>query len=214
MSEIPIITEDCDSYVSTSSSDDIPGKLNATLIELQTSGGLANCDIKAMYSDGEVTLQGTFGTLEQQQNVFSALQQIEGVKKINHTTQVADVGSNPSPRQTISQLSASGSLQNNQWKIIRAETGFAIWIIGWICFFINIFTLGLAVPFTTVMYYQQWASNVMIDGRRLRFTGTAGGLLGVWLSTLILSIITLGLYWIFIGKGNVARWVDSNLSWA
>ena len=198
----------------TPSTHDIPGKINDKLVELQTSGGLANCDIKATYSDGEVTLRGTFGTLEQQQNVFSALQQIEGIKKINHTTQVADVGSNPSPRQTTSQHSASGAIEKNQWKIVRAETGFGLWLLSVIFWFVNRLSLGLLVPYTTVMYYQQWASNVIIDGRRLRFTGTAGSLLGVWLSTLILSIITLGLYWIFIGKGNVARWVDSNLSWA
>lgn len=203
MNEITIITENCDSYVSDASSDDIPSKLNATLMGLQASGGLANCNIKASYLDEEISLEGTFGTIQQQQNVFSALQQIQGVKKINHTTQVTGVGSNPSPTN-----------QNNQWKIVRADTGFGIWIIGVICFFINLFTLGLAVPFTTVMYYQQWASNVMIDGRRLRFTGTAGSLFGVWISTFILSFITFGLYWIFIGKSNVARWVDANLSWA
>lgn len=186
-----------------SDANNISGKINSILSQIQASGGLANCDIKAMFTDGEITLQGSFETLAQQQNVFDNLQQIEGVSRIINNTQVINPTINQSPTN-----------QNNQWKIVRAETGFALWFLGLIFWFVNRLTLGLAVPFTTVMYYQQWASNVRIDGRRVRFVGTAGSLMGVWISTLILSIITFGLYWIFIGKANVARWIDSNLAWA
>ena len=67
---------------------------------------------------------------------------------------------------------------------------------------------------TTVMYYNAWANNALIDGKKIKFTGNAGSFFMVWLKTLLLSLLTLGLYWIFVGKKNTARWVDSNLAWA
>ena len=79
---------------------------------------------------------------------------------------------------------------------------------------LNVCTLMLAVPWTKTMYYTKWASKVEIDGKNLRFTGNAGSFFGVWLKTLALSTVTLSLYYWFIGRKNVARWVDSNIEWA
>ena len=82
------------------------------------------------------------------------------------------------------------------------------------CFLLNGVTLFIAVPWTSVMYYNAWAQNVDIDGRSLKFTGDAGSFFMVWLKTLVLSVLTLSLYYLFSGRKNVARWVDSNLEWA
>jgi len=186
---------------------DISNEVSSVLSGLQASGALIKSNIKASVSGSTVSIDGTFVTKEQQQHVFKSLQEIKGVSKINHTTKVeADY---LSAKPYINDVN-----QKNQWCVIRAESGFALWILGWIFWFVNRMTLGLAYPFTTVAYYQQWASNVKIDGRRLKFTGTAGNLFGVWISTFILSVLTLGLYWIFIGKGNMARWIDNHLMWA
>lgn len=100
------------------------------------------------------------------------------------------------------------------WKIMMAESGLGMFFLRFALLLVNLFTLFLAYPWTCAAYYSAWARNVEIDGRRIRFTGNAGSFFIVWLKTLLLSTITLGLYWIFIGKKNTARWVDSNLSWA
>tara|TARA_B100001113_G_C21078980_1_gene609016 strand:+ start:685 stop:1434 length:750 start_codon:yes stop_codon:yes gene_type:complete len=189
------------------SAANISNEVTSVLSGLQASGALIKANIKASVSGSTVSVDGTFVTKEQQQHVFKSLQEIRGVSKINHTTKVeADY---LSAKPYINDVN-----QKNQWCVIRAESGFALWILGWIFWIVNRMTLGLAYPFTTVAYYQQWASNVKIDGRRLKFTGTAGNLFGVWISTFILSVLTLGLYWIFIGKGNMARWIDNHLTWA
>ena len=103
---------------------------------------------------------------------------------------------------------------SGNWKILMAESGIGMFFLRIGLFMINLITLFLAVPWTTVMYYNAWANNALIDGRRIKFTGNAGSFFMVWLKTLFLSSITLGLYWIFVGKKNTARWVDSNLTWA
>ena len=95
-----------------------------------------------------------------------------------------------------------------------AESGIGMFFLRIGLFIINLITLFLAVPWTTVMDYNAWANNALIDGRRIKFTGNAGSFFMVWLKTLLLSVITFGLYWIFVGKKNTARWVDSNLAWA
>ena len=100
------------------------------------------------------------------------------------------------------------------WKILMAEAGIDMFFLRWGLRLIAGMTLFLAVPWTTVMYYNAWSQKVSIDGKSLKFTGDAGGFFMVWLKTLALSTITLTLYWWLRGRKNKARWVDSNLSWA
>ena len=100
------------------------------------------------------------------------------------------------------------------WKILMAESGLNMFMMRIMCLFFNILTLFLAVPWTTTIYYHAWASNVQIDGKKLRFTGNAVVFFGVWLKTLVLSVFTLGFYYLIIGRKNIARWVDSNLQWS
>ena len=100
------------------------------------------------------------------------------------------------------------------WNILMAEAGIDMFFLRWGLRLIAGMTLFLAVPWTTVMYYNAWSQKVSIDGKSLKFTGEAGGFFMVWLKTLALSTITLTLYWWLRGRKNKARWVDSNLSWA
>jgi len=118
----------------------------------------------------------------------------------------------PAVQQIV--VASVGGYGTGTWKIQMADSGLQMFFLSIGCFLINCFTLFLAVPWTTVMYYNAWSANVDIDGRSLRFTGNAGSFLMVWLKTLVLSVITLGIYYILIGRKNVKRWVDSNLSWA
>tara|TARA_B100000609_G_C17052620_1_gene349818 strand:- start:2 stop:355 length:354 start_codon:yes stop_codon:yes gene_type:complete len=112
------------------------------------------------------------------------------------------------------QVEESGGFGSGTWKIMMAESGMNMFFLRLVCFLLNCVTLFIAVPWTSVMYYNAWAQNVDIDGRSLKFTGDAGSFFMVWLKTLVLSVLTLSLYYLFIGRKNVARWVDSNLEWA
>ncbi|MBJ83898.1 MAG: hypothetical protein CMB52_00045 [Euryarchaeota archaeon] len=107
-------------------------------------------------------------------------------------------------------MAASGG----DWRILMAESGLQMFFIKIGCFLVNCVTLFLAVPWTTTMYYTNWTERVVLGGRKLRFTGSAGGFFMVWLKTLGLSMITLSIYYWIWGRKNVARWVDSNIQWA
>ena len=75
-------------------------------------------------------------------------------------------------------------------------------------------TLGFGYPWAKTMVFSKWASNVRIDGRAIRYTGTGPGLFGVWVKVFLLSIVTLGIYYLFWGKKAVPKYVDSHLEWA
>ena len=121
----------------------------------------------------------------------------------------------PVAQQPMMQAAApAGVYGSGTWKIQMADSGLGMFFLRIGCLLINLCTFFLAVPFTSVMYYNAWASKVDIDGRSLKFTGNAGGFLVTWIKTLLLSFITFGIYYILIGRKNVMRWVDSNLTWA
>ena len=74
-------------------------------------------------------------------------------------------------------------------------------LLGWL---VTICTLGICYPWAFTMLYRWEAKHTVIEGRRLEFTGTAGGLFGQWIKWLLLSIITLGIYsfWVNIKLKN------------
>ncbi len=78
---------------------------------------------------------------------------------------------------------------------------------------IIIFTLGIGTPWAICLRYGWKINHTIIDGRRLRFNGTAIGLFGSWLKWLFLCIITCGIYsfWLFIA---VEKWKVSNTTFA
>ena len=63
---------------------------------------------------------------------------------------------------------------------------------------ITIFTLGICYPFAVVLM-QRWRSkHTVIDGRQLRFTGSATGLFGRWILWLLLIVVTIGIYSLWV----------------
>ncbi len=60
--------------------------------------------------------------------------------------------------------------------------------------FLTSITLGLAYPWAMCMVYRWETNHTIIDGRRLRFDGTALGLWGSWIKWFLLTIITFGIY--------------------
>ena len=65
---------------------------------------------------------------------------------------------------------------------------------------ITIFTFGICYPWSFTMIYRWKIEHTVINGRRMKFHGTAIGLFGNWIKWFLLSLITLGIYsfWLFI----------------
>jgi uncharacterized membrane protein YjgN (DUF898 family) len=113
------------------------------------------------------------------------------------------------PMQAMGQTPMNGG---GDWAIQTAEYGlFFTKLIGLL---LKVVTLGFGFPWAKCMVVNKWAKNVRLDGRAIKFTGTAGGLFGIWVKICILSILTLTLYYWFVGYKQVAKYIDSHITWA
>ena len=74
-------------------------------------------------------------------------------------------------------------------------------------------TLGLALPWAICMQYRWRTEHTVINGRRLRFTGTGGGLFGNWIKWWLLSLVTLGIY-VFWVVPRLTKWITENQDFA
>ena len=74
--------------------------------------------------------------------------------------------------------------------------------IGWIILgsLITSFTFGIFYPWALCMIYGWKINHTVVEGRRLKFNGSAVGLFGNWIKWLLLIIVTLGIYgfWVHI----------------
>ena len=59
---------------------------------------------------------------------------------------------------------------------------------------ITICTAGICYPYALVLGERWKAKHSTIEGRPIKFTGSATGLFGLWIKWLFLSIITVGIY--------------------
>jgi uncharacterized membrane protein YjgN (DUF898 family) len=64
---------------------------------------------------------------------------------------------------------------------------------------ITFITLGICYPWAVCRVLRWETEHSVIEGRRLKFTGTATGLFGHWIKWLLLSVITLGIYSFWVG---------------
>ena len=80
--------------------------------------------------------------------------------------------------------------------------------IGWSLLgaLITVCTLGICFPWALCMIYSWETKHTVVNGHRLRFTGTAMQLFGNWIKWLVLTIITLGIYsfWLRIA---LKKWI-------
>ena len=92
------------------------------------------------------------------------------------------------------------------------DGGLLEWI-GWsiLGFIVTAISFGILYPWALVMVYGWKINHIVIDGHRLRFSGSAVGLFGNWIKWLGLTIITLGIYsfWVFI---KLEDWKAKNTS--
>lgn len=87
--------------------------------------------------------------------------------------------------------------------------------IGWSILggLITFLTLGICFPWALCMVYGWKINHTVIEGRRLKFTGTAIGLFGNWIKWLLLCIITLGIYGFWLGIA-LEKWKVKNTTFA
>lgn len=93
--------------------------------------------------------------------------------------------------------------------------GGLISFIGWVILgaIVTVITLGICYPWALVMIYRWKIEHTVIEGRRLKFHGTALGLFGNWIKWWLLCIITLGIYsfWLFI---SLEKWKVKHTTFA
>ena len=100
-------------------------------------------------------------------------------------------------------------------KEIRTDSyfdGSLIELIGWklLSFLITIVTLGIGAPWGACMIYSYQINHTVYNGKRLKFEGTGGDLFVNIFKWVLLSIITLGIYTLFIPIRKT-KWVISNI---
>lgn len=71
--------------------------------------------------------------------------------------------------------------------------------------FLTVFTLGICYPWAVCMVYSWETKHTVIDGHRLKFTGTAISLFGLWIKWWFLCFITLGIYG-FLVCISIRKW--------
>ena len=86
-------------------------------------------------------------------------------------------------------------------------------LIGWnlLGLLVTGLTLGICYPWALCMVYGWKINHTVIEGRRLRFHGSAIGLFGNWIKWLLLTIITLGIYSFWLGIA-LEKWKVSHTS--
>lgn len=86
----------------------------------------------------------------------------------------------------------------------------ANFFIGLLTGLVSIITLGLAYP-AMVCFKERWvASHTYINGKQLVFDGKAMQLFGKYIIWLLLSIITLGIYYIVTMRVNLIKWTTKH----
>ena len=85
-------------------------------------------------------------------------------------------------------------------------------LIGWriLAFLIIGITFGIATPWAKCMLYSYQFKHTVYNGKRLKFEGTGGDLFVNYFKWIFFTIITLGIYLLFVPIKKT-KWVVSNL---
>jgi len=88
-------------------------------------------------------------------------------------------------------------------------------LIGWSLLggLITVATLGIAYPWSVCLIYGWEIKHTIIEGKRLRFTGTAMGLFGNWIKWLFLTVITFGIYGFWVNIA-IKKWKVAHTEFA
>jgi uncharacterized membrane protein YjgN (DUF898 family) len=80
---------------------------------------------------------------------------------------------------------------------------------GLLAFAITVLSLGIAYPYALVLRQRWRAKHTYVNGHRLVFVGTGIGLFGLWIKWLLLSVITFGVYLLWV-VARIQKWVVEN----
>lgn len=88
-------------------------------------------------------------------------------------------------------------------------------LIGWSILgtLITAVTFGICYPWALCMVYGWKTNHTVIEGKRLKFNGTAIGLFGNWVKWFLLTIVTLGIYGFWLGIA-LEKWKVRNTTFA
>jgi uncharacterized membrane protein YjgN (DUF898 family) len=78
---------------------------------------------------------------------------------------------------------------------------------------VTLLTRGICAPWAFCMIYRWEADHTVINGHRLRFDGTATGLFGQWIKWMLLTIITIGIYGLWLGI-KLTKWKTAHTHFA
>lgn len=82
-----------------------------------------------------------------------------------------------------------------------------------LCSLITSITCGIGAPWGICYLYKFIIEHTTIDGKRLRFDGTGGDLLGQWIVWLILTTVTCGIYGLWVVP-KLYKWIASHTHFA
>ena len=93
--------------------------------------------------------------------------------------------------------------------------GTLLQLIGWkiVGILVTVVTFGICFPWAYCMLYNWEISHTVVNGRRLRCTGTATGLFGMWIKWLLLCVITFGIYGFWVGI-SLKKWQVAHTEFA
>lgn len=80
-------------------------------------------------------------------------------------------------------------------------------------FLVTVCTLGICYPWAVCMVYGWEINHTVVEGRRLRFNGTAMQLFGNWIKWWLLTFVTCGIYgfWLSI---SIKKWKAKHTEFA
>lgn len=87
--------------------------------------------------------------------------------------------------------------------------------LGWtiVAIAITTITFGIALPWAICILETWKAENTILEGHRLKFDGTGMGLFGNWIKWWFFSVITLGIYALWIPI-KIEQWRVSHTHFA
>lgn len=136
--------------------------------------------------------------------------QVEKLKdEIKYATTKHDVGEVERLSKELQEYQASHDILGESY-----FDGKLLQLIGWniLTFLMNVFTLGIAVPFSMCLKMKWKMKHQVILGRRLSFNGNGLQLIGRYLLWLLLSVITFGIYafWLEI---KLKKWETKHINY-
>ena len=89
----------------------------------------------------------------------------------------------------------------------RFDGGAASYLgVGIGAFLLTVLTFGIATPWAICMRYRWRAQHTLINGQRVLFTGSGGGLFGQWIKWWLLCLITFGIYSFWV-TARLQKWI-------